>query len=61
MGANEIRIHLESEYRVFYVAKFPEAVYCLHAFVKKSQATLRRDIDLAAERFRLLKAARTDL
>lgn len=55
-GVREIRVHTENEYRVFYVAKFAEAVYVLHAFVKKTQQTAKRDIDLAAERYRRLLA-----
>lgn len=55
-GVREIRVHAENEYRVFYVAKFAEAVYVLHAFVKKTQQTAKRDIDLAAERYRRLLA-----
>ena len=51
-GVNEIRIHAENEYRIIYIAKFTEAVYVLHAFVKKTQRTPRRDIDLAAKRYR---------
>ena len=31
-GVKEIRIRFETSYRVFYVAKFNEAVYVLHAF-----------------------------
>ena len=31
-GVYEIRIHTQTEHRVFYVAKFAEAVYVLHAF-----------------------------
>jgi phage-related protein len=38
-GVIEIRIHTETEHRVFYVAKFQEAIYVLHAFEKKSQKT----------------------
>lgn len=34
-GVMEIRVHASSEYRVFYVARFEEAVYVLHCFVKK--------------------------
>ncbi len=30
-GIQEIRIHLANEYRIFYVAKFKEAIYVLHA------------------------------
>ncbi len=35
-----------------YVAKFEEAVYVLHCFQKKTQATSKRDKDIAAERYR---------
>jgi phage-related protein len=34
-GVNEIRIHVEGEYRVLYVVKFDRAVYVLHAFRKR--------------------------
>lgn len=50
-GVVEIRIHEEQEHRVFYVAKFEEAVYVLHAFEKKTQKTSKRDIDLARTRY----------
>jgi predicted XRE-type DNA-binding protein len=36
-GVYEIRIHAHDAYRVFFVAKFEEAVYVLHAFQKKTQ------------------------
>ena len=52
-GVREIRIGDDwGAYRVIYTATFPEAVLVLHAFQKKTQATSRRDIDLAAERLR---------
>ena len=52
-GVREIRIRDESgAYRVLYVAKFEEAVYVLHCFQKKTQATPKRDIALAEKRFR---------
>ena len=35
LGVEEIRIHTLMEHRVIYVAKFAEAIYVLHAFVKK--------------------------
>jgi phage-related protein len=39
-GTREIRIREASgAYRVMYVAKFEEAVYVLHCFQKKTQAT----------------------
>ncbi len=53
-GVNEIRIHAGSEYRVIYIAKFPEAVYVLHAFEKKTRQTPKQDIELAARRYREL-------
>jgi phage-related protein len=56
VGVREIRIHAGNEYRVIYVAKFNEAIYVLHTFVKKTAKTSTRDVDLATERFsRLLK------
>lgn len=55
-GVREIRVHAENEYRVFYVAKFAETVYVLHAFAKKTQQTAQRDIELAADRYRQLLA-----
>lgn len=52
-GVEEIRIREESgAYRVIYIARRAEAVYILHAFQKKTRATSKRDIDLAAQRFR---------
>jgi phage-related protein len=57
-GVKEIRIHVEGEFRVIYVAKFEEAVYVLHAFRKKTQRTPKRDIDLAKTRFRELRQER---
>lgn len=54
LGVKEIRIHSENEYRVVYVAKFAEAIYVLHAFTKKTQQTAKRDVDLAAKRYREL-------
>jgi phage-related protein/predicted XRE-type DNA-binding protein len=45
-GVMEIRLHGDNEFRVFYVARFEEAVYVLHSFVKKTRATRKIDIDL---------------
>ena len=47
LGVQEIRIKAEGEYRVIYIAKFENAVYVLHAFQKKTQKTLKQDIDAA--------------
>jgi len=49
-GVTEIRIHARAEYRVFYVAKFEEAVYVLHAFEKRTGKTPQSDIALARAR-----------
>lgn len=57
-GVKEIRLHGRNEYRVMYVAKFAEAVYVLHAFVKKTQQTSKADVELARTRFKQLIAAR---
>jgi len=57
-GVFEIRIHTGAEHRVFYVAKFQEAVYVLHAFEKKQQRTPKRAIELGRERLSELLAQR---
>jgi phage-related protein len=54
-GVREIRIREASgAFRVVYVAKFGEAVFVLHCFVKKSQKTARADIELASVRYRTI-------
>jgi len=58
-GVVEIRIHTTEEYRVFYVAKFTEAVYVLHAFNKQTPKTPQRDIELAQRRYSELLRARS--
>ena len=51
-GVHEIRVRDESgAYRVFYVAKFGEAVYVLHVFEKRSQKTARTDLELGKSRY----------
>ena len=57
-GVIEIRVHAEGEYRVIVAARFAEAVYVLHAFVKKSRKTPLRDLQLARKRFRKLSTER---
>ncbi|WP_309729693.1 type II toxin-antitoxin system RelE/ParE family toxin [Chamaesiphon sp. OTE_75_metabat_556] len=42
-GVEEIRIRTDDAYRIFYVARFEDAVYVLHSFQKKTQKTSRRD------------------
>jgi phage-related protein len=52
-GTKEIRIRDSSGiFRVMYVAKFEEAVYVLHCFQKKTQATSKQDKDIAEARYR---------
>ncbi len=50
-GVKEIRIHQENEYRVLYVTKFREAIYVLHCFIKKTQATSKKYIDMAKRHY----------
>ena len=49
-GVYEIRIHSTVEHRIFYIAKFAEAMYVLHAFEKRTRQTRQADIDLARKR-----------
>jgi phage-related protein len=50
-GVREIRLRdAQGIYRVIYVAKLPDAIYVLHCFQKKTQATSKMDIDLARRR-----------
>lgn len=54
-SVREIRVRDASgAFRVLYVANLADAVYVLHAFQKKTRATAKRDLDLAALGFRLL-------
>ena len=53
-GVQEIRIHTVVEHRVFYVVKFTEVVYVLHAFEKRTRKTPIRETALARDRFRAL-------
>ena len=54
-GVEEIRVRDDTgAYRVIYTARLADAIYVLHAFQKKTQATAKRDIDLAKQRFALL-------
>jgi phage-related protein len=53
-GVIEIRVHAESEYRIFYVAKFEDAVYVLHVFAKKTRKASSLDVELGKKRYREL-------
>lgn len=55
-GVEEIRVRESSGiYRVIYTARLAEAVYVLHAFQKKTQATSKRDLEIARQRFGSLR------
>jgi phage-related protein len=59
-GVDEIRVWDETgTYRVIYTARLADAVYVLHCFQKKTQATSQRDIELARSRFADLKRGST--
>ena len=52
-GTKEIIINLDDGwFRVMYVAKFPEAVYVLHCFKKKTNTTSRQDKEIAIVRYK---------
>lgn len=52
-GVREIRVRdATGAYRAIYIAVLADAVYILHAFQKKSAVTSKRDLELAAARFR---------
>ncbi len=51
-GVREIRIRdTAGAFRVIYIATLRDAVYILHAFQKKAQATPKRDVELAGKRY----------
>lgn len=58
-GVYEIRVHTRLEHRVFYLAKFEEAVYVLHAFEKRTRHTQPGDIALAKKRLAEVLARRS--
>ena len=53
-GAYEVRIKVQCQWRVIYVAKHGGAVYVLHCFHKTTPKTAKADIDLAARRYKLI-------
>lgn len=51
-GVEEVRLRSHSgAYRVIYLARFEQAVYVLHCFVKKTQRTSGHDKRIAKARF----------
>ena len=60
-GTKEIRVRdARDQYRVMYVAKFEEAIYVLHCFQKKTQATNKQDKAIAEARYRAVVIARKE-
>ena len=58
-GVEELRVRDDSgTYRVVYTARLAAAVYVLHAFQKKTQATSKHDIEIAKARFSELMKGR---
>jgi phage-related protein len=54
-GAAELRIRDRTgAYRAFYYTRSPRGVLVFHAFVKKTQATPKRELDLGTKRLREL-------
>jgi len=51
-GVYELKVRTTKQHRVFYVAKFTNAIYVLHAFIKKTQQTPRHDIELGRQRYK---------
>jgi phage-related protein len=50
-GVYELRVRAGGAIRVFYVLRFEEAIYVLHAFQKRSRRTSQLDIAVGAKRY----------
>ncbi len=62
-GVLEIRVQDETggnTGRCFYIAKFAEAIWVLHSFVKKTQKTSQRNIKIGQQRLKQVQEARQD-
>jgi phage-related protein len=54
-GVEELRIRDRTGiYRAFYYARSPRGILVIHAFVKKTQATPKQELDLGKKRLREL-------
>jgi phage-related protein len=63
VGAGVIEIRVRSDdgaFRVFYIATFPDAIYVLHAFQKKTQKTSALDLELARSRYAAVRRQRKE-
>lgn len=61
LGVYEIRVRTALQHRVFYVARFDEAVYVLHVFEKRSRKTPRTEIELGRARLAALVRERSGM
>lgn len=50
-GVYEIRLHRPHEHRVVYVAKLGAGIFVLHAFEKKTQKMLKKEIGIAQKNY----------
>ena len=58
-GVEELRVRDDAgTYRVIYTARVADAVYVLHAFQKKTQATPKHELDVARQRYTQLMKGR---
>jgi phage-related protein len=58
-GVREIRVRDDSgAFRIIYIASVRDAIYVLHAFQKKTQQTMKRDIELAVSRLKQITGGR---
>lgn len=59
-GVFELRVRTDGNaHRVFYVAKFSDAVDVLHAFEKKTPKTSKADLDAGRRRYAELRTLRS--
>lgn len=55
-GVKEIRVKdISGAFRVIYVTNIGAHIFVVHAFQKKTQATAKKDIDLAKARYKELR------
>ena len=60
-GVEEIRVRDDTgAHRIIYTARLSDRVVVRHAFMKKSQATSKRDIDIAKRRTNGLMGGKDD-
>lgn len=57
-GVREIRVSENNPYRVIYIAKYPEGIYVLHVFEKKTRKTPKADIQKAKKRLSEIQQTR---